>query len=262
MQTETERSNAGAQLAVLVVRRFRRPVALWDAWMDAASWGLLIDRLPWGAGRPLAAARLAGRLVRGGGSVGAAMMTTAPVVDRRLAPLMEPQHDAPAKASDLTVEPHAPVDLIRFNAAWHSRLPHVQRGPWRLAFVSHYRYTVFAVAFWHNPSARGLPQDWLELRRMAVAPDAPHCTASHMLGRMRRQIRTLLPEVTRLISYQDQDVHTGIIYRAAGWTPAWVTKARVRDRSGYRRGTTRAYRSDANGLAPAASAKTRWEITP
>lgn len=182
-------------------------------------------------------------------------------IDRRLAPLLEPEdHPAPKKATDLTVEPHNPADLVRFNAAWHSRLPHVQRGPWRLAFVSHYRHTVFAVAFWHNPSARGLPQDWLELRRMAVAPDAPHCTASHMLGQMRRQIRTLLPDVVRLISYQDQDVHTGTIYRAAGWHPAWVTKPRVRDRSGNRRGTRRAYRSDANGQAPAASAKTRWEI--
>ena len=182
--------------------------------------------------------------------------------DRRLAPLMEPdEHAAPDKATGLTVEPFSPTLLVPYNVAWHSRLPHVQRGPWRLAFASHYRYTVFAVAFWHNPSARGLPQDWLELRRMAVAPDAPHCTASHMLGQMRRQIRTLLPDITRLISYQDQDVHTGTIYRAAGWRDAWVTKARVRDRSKPRAGTNRAYRSDSNGLAPATAAKTRWEIS-
>lgn len=47
-QTETERRNAGAQLGVLVVRRFRRPAGLWDAWMDAASWMHLIDGQPWG----------------------------------------------------------------------------------------------------------------------------------------------------------------------------------------------------------------------
>lgn len=41
-QTETERVNAGAALAVLVVRRFRRPVGLWDAWADAATWGFLM----------------------------------------------------------------------------------------------------------------------------------------------------------------------------------------------------------------------------
>ena len=185
------------------------------------------------------------------------------MIDRRLAPLLDPdEHPAPAKASDLVVEPFSPALLVRYNAAWHSRLPHVQRGPWRLAFASHHRYTAFAVAFWHNPSARTLPQDWLELRRMAVAPDAPHCTASHMLGQMRRYIRTNLPEVQRLISYQDLDVHTGTIYRAAGWSDAWITKARTRDRSGNRRGTRRAYRSDANGRAPASAAKVRWEVAP
>jgi Holliday junction resolvase-like predicted endonuclease len=46
-QTETERANSRADVGVLVVRRFRRPVALWDAWMDAASWGLLLDGRPW-----------------------------------------------------------------------------------------------------------------------------------------------------------------------------------------------------------------------
>jgi hypothetical protein len=181
--------------------------------------------------------------------------------DRRLDPLFRPDEvPPPARATSLTVERVSPAVCVPLIAAWHSRLPHVQSGPWRIAFASHLEGTIFAVALWNNPSARGLPQDWLELRRMAVADDAPHCTASHMLGAMRRQIRAYLPEVTRLISYQDQDVHTGTIYRAAGWTPEWVTKPRVRDRSKPRVGTRRAYRSDANGEAPASSAKTRWEI--
>jgi len=37
-QTATERVNAGALLGVLIVRRHRRPVHLWDAWMIAADW--------------------------------------------------------------------------------------------------------------------------------------------------------------------------------------------------------------------------------
>ena len=41
-QTETEAVHAGADLAVLVVRRFRRPVAAWDAWMRANDWALLL----------------------------------------------------------------------------------------------------------------------------------------------------------------------------------------------------------------------------
>jgi hypothetical protein len=65
-----------------------------------------------------------------------------------------------------------------------------------------------------------LPQlTWLELSRLAVAPDAPPNTASRMLGWMARDIRKRFPEVIRLVSYQAIDHHTGGIYRAAGWIP-------------------------------------------
>ena len=40
-QTETEAVNAGADLAVLIVRRFNRHVEAWDAWMPAHDWALL-----------------------------------------------------------------------------------------------------------------------------------------------------------------------------------------------------------------------------
>lgn len=182
-------------------------------------------------------------------------------VDRRLSPLMHPDEvGPPPRARDLSLIQVASIECVPMVAAWHSRLPHVQPNPWRVCFAVHYDWTCFGVALWNNPSARTLPQEWLELRRMAVPEDAPHCTCSFMLGAMRRWIVANMPEVTRLISYQDHDVHTGTIYRAAGWTPAWETKARVRDRSKNRVGTRRAYRSNANGAAPDASAKTRWEL--
>jgi hypothetical protein len=89
-----------------------------------------------------------------------------------------------------------------------------------LAFVASYEQTAFGAALWNNPSARTLPQNWLELRRLAIAPDAPHCSASRMLGEMRKWIMKHRKWATMLISYQDLDVHTGTIYKAAGWTPA------------------------------------------
>lgn len=159
----------------------------------------------------------------------------------------------------LTVVPCDPQTARRLIAAWHSRLPETQRGPWMLAFVAHYEWTAFGAALWHNPSARNLPQDWLELRRLAIPEDAPHCTASFMLSKMRKWIEQNRPETTRLISYQDLDVHTGTIYRAAGWTEGAVAKARQRDRSKPRAGTRRAYRSNLNGVAPDAAGKVRWE---
>lgn len=186
------------------------------------------------------------------------------MIDRRLAPLFEPdQHSPPQKASQLLVEPCPPWVACMMVRAYHSRLPRVQDGPWRVAFKAHYRETCFGAALWHNPSARGLPQTWLELRRLVVAPDAPHCTASRMLGVMARWFRKRpegFEDVERLISYQDVDVHTGTIYRAAGWIPAYFSKPRVRDRGKARVGTRRDYRKDSNGLAPAAAGKIRWEL--
>jgi hypothetical protein len=176
-----------------------------------------------------------------------------------LSPLLEPEHSAPEKATQLECRPCLPEIAREAIALWHSRLPKTQRGPWMLAFVAHYQETAFAAALWHNPSARTLPDDWLELRRMAVAPDAPHCTASWMLARMQKWIHKNRPEVTRLISYQDEEVHTGTIYRAAGWEPAHRTKARSRDRSKNRKGSRRAYRSNLNGASPDGAGKVRWE---
>jgi hypothetical protein len=182
------------------------------------------------------------------------------MTNRSLNPLWQADVSAPSSVRDLALE-RCPVALARsLNEAWHSRLPRTQVGPWQFAFAAHSEGIVYAVALWHNPSARGLPSHWLELRRLAIAPDAPHCTASWMLARMRRWFRENCPERERLISYQDSGVHTGTIYRASGWTAAYVAKARARDRSKARTGTRRDYRSNLNGSAPDASPKVRWEI--
>ncbi len=180
--------------------------------------------------------------------------------ERLLHPLWNELTEPPTSPRALVCE-RCPVSVARhLNAVWHSRLPVTQRGPWQFAFAAHHQGTIYAVALWHNPSARTLPSHWLELRRLAVAPDAPHCTASWMLGRMRRYFAQHCPERERLISYQDAAVHTGTIYRAAGWTVGNVAAPRVRDRSKARVGTRRDYRSNANGLEPDASPKVRWEL--
>jgi hypothetical protein len=178
---------------------------------------------------------------------------------RSLHPLWQEPTAAPQSVRELVCDRCEVETARRLNAAWHSRLPHTQRGPWQYAFAAHKNGQVYAVALWHNPSARGLPAHWLELRRLAVAPDAPHCAASWFLSRMARWFRANVPERERMISYQDCDVHTGTIYKAAGWEIGAVSKARVRDRSKPRHGTRRDYRSNSNGAAPDASPKNRWE---
>lgn len=163
----------------------------------------------------------------------------------------------PEGAGDLTVDRCSPAFAVALNREWHSRLPHAQDNPWRFAFHAHFEDVTYGVALWHNPSARGLPQDWLELRRLAIAPDAPKNTATRMLGRMARWIKANT-DCPRLISYQDTEVHVGTIYKAANWTHAYTSKARQRDRTKGLVARKR-YRTDANGVAPAGSEKYRWE---
>jgi hypothetical protein len=104
------------------------------------------------------------------------------------------------------------------NRLWHSRLPRVGAGS-RACYAAEFDGLYYAVAIWSRPVARLLPQwEWLELQRLAIAPDAPKNTASRLLGVMARLIRRDFPRVVRLVSYQDVDVHTGAIYKAAGWT--------------------------------------------
>lgn len=128
----------------------------------------------------------------------------------------------PTSALQLLIE-RIPFERAReLNRLWHSRLPRmgtgfVQNQPF-LCYAATFEGFIYAAAIWSNPVARNLPQrEWLELRRLAIAPDAPRNTASRMLAVMARLIRRERPEVRRLISYQDTEVHTGGIYRAAGW---------------------------------------------
>jgi hypothetical protein len=181
-------------------------------------------------------------------------------LDRMARPLFEPWSDeVPARARQLVVDRcdvrHARVLIAR----WHSRLPETQAGPWMAAYRAAYQGVTYGVALWNTPSARTLPPDWIELRRMAVAPDAPHCAASRFLAEMVKRLRTEFPDRVRAISYQDLAVHTGTIYRAAGWELAYVSQPRVRDRSHHRPNTRRAYRWNINGDEPDAVGKARWE---
>ena len=128
----------------------------------------------------------------------------------------------PTSALQLTVESVGFETARDLNRLWHSRLPRIGDPAAvmkaALCYGAEFDGLWYAAAIWSHPVARKLPQDtWLELRRLAVSPDAPRNTASRILGVMTRLIRKARPEMVRLISYQDTAVHTGGIYRAAGW---------------------------------------------
>lgn len=151
------------------------------------------------------------------------------------------------------------LHAVRLSRLWHSRLPNTQLGPWRFAFKASHSGVTYAIALWNNPSARMLPNHWLEMRRFACGPDAPKNTASRFLSWMVKYFRMNCPEAEKCISYQDTSVHSGSIYKAAGWKTGFITKARVRDRSKLRVGTNRLYRTNMNGIEVDSSEKIRWE---
>jgi hypothetical protein len=166
---------------------------------------------------------------------------------------------SPLHARDLIFEKSPKNHAVTLIRMWHSRLPKCQRGPWTHAFRGHINDYSYVVALWNNTSSRCLPQHWRELRRMACSPDAPKNTASRFLAWMVRWFKKHEPQCERLISYQDTEVHTGTIYKAAGWTPEWRTTKRIRDRSKNRTGTNRMYRSNLHGKKIDSISKIRWE---
>ncbi len=131
----------------------------------------------------------------------------------------------PTSALQLWVSPVSFPEAQSLNRRWHSRLPEIGDPPSMMnasrCFAAVFEGAAYAAAIWTHPVARLLPQTtWLELRRLAIAPDAPRNTASRFLSVMTRLLRRERPWLVRLISYQDTESHTGAIYRAAGWTPA------------------------------------------
>ena len=121
---------------------------------------------------------------------------------------------------------------MKYNELWHSRLPttshsNMIRNTHKIFYGAEYDGHCFAVAMWTTPVANNRMaknQVWLELRRLAVADDAPKFTATWMLSKMIKDIKKRFPEVTKLVSYQDTGVHNGTIYAAANWKKDVVSK--------------------------------------
>ena len=154
-------------------------------------------------------------------------MSCAESIDRTMHPLFQTGEGGsiPTSALELRIEEIAFLRAVELNRAWHSILPRFGTGfiedqPFPSFAAVSSTGLIYAVAIWSNPAARKLPQQtWLELRRMAIAGDAPRNTASRMLRVMRLMLHRKQPEIERVISYQSKSVHSGTIYRADGWRP-------------------------------------------
>ncbi len=186
-------------------------------------------------------------------------MERAESIDRSMHPLFQAGQGGskPTSALDLRFFRTSRETFAKFNLAWHSRLPRIGASQFRVCYVAEYDGIIYAVSAWSNPVARLLPQQtWLELRRFAIADDAPKNLASRMLGWMARDIPKLFPQVVRLISYQDCAAHAGTIYKAAGWQHAENYVSRKR---GWKPTTNWASRFRAGRTDQAVSPRMRWE---
>lgn len=131
------------------------------------------------------------------------------------------------------------------NEKWHSRLPKIHwsnivRNTHYVCYGAMFDNKFFAVGIWSSPVAQNRFPDgkkMLELRRLAISDKCPKYTATRMISVMIKMIRKKFPEINRLISYQDTEVHTGTIYKASGWKiggesagVSWTTKTRKRNK--------------------------------
>lgn len=166
-------------------------------------------------------------------------------------PLFQEEGDGsrPISALQLQVFRVPAQKALTFNKQWHSRLPELANAEQCFAYGASYRNCYYAVALWSHPVARPLNgQGILELRRMAISPEAPKNTGSRLLRVMALLIKQERPKTKRLISYQDMAAHQGTIYRAAGW------KAK-----GFRKGSEWSCPSRFRPKSQSTSDKVRWE---
>lgn len=133
----------------------------------------------------------------------------------------------PTSPLQLTIKEITPQLASVLNESWHSVLPRIEwsnitRNTHYVCYSAIYNHLSYAVGIWSSPVAQNRFKNGksiLELRRLAISPQAPKNTASWMIGIMVRLIRKRFPDIERLISYQDTEVHSGTIYKASGWKP-------------------------------------------
>ena len=128
-------------------------------------------------------------------------------------------------AKQLTIERIDLTTATDANWHWHSQLPDIGGlgfGDRLWCYGAVFDNGLYGVAIWTRPIAanrmRRPTEHLLELRRLAIPEYAPKYTATRMLGRMARTIRSTDSNVCTLLSYQMTDIHSGTIYKAANWT--------------------------------------------
>ena len=164
---------------------------------------------------------------------------------------VEGQGSIPMSPLHLDIQEITVEEAVFLNNKWHSRLPKIT-NPYSkntICFGAVYKNCFFASAIWSDPIARYYNNTGrLELRRFAISDKAPKQTGTRMISIMTKLIKKKYSNIWLLISYQDTDVHKGIIYKASGWEKGGVNKNIVK---GWNTRKRNIMQSDAD--------KIRWE---
>lgn len=97
---------------------------------------------------------------------------------------------------------------MELNDRWHSVLPKTDKGNLnrnrhKVFYALIYDGRYYAVGIWTDPvAANRLSFTAIELRRLAICPEAPKNTATRMLKLMRDDLKKKYPHIKRAISYQ------------------------------------------------------------
>ena len=172
--------------------------------------------------------------------------------------LFPEKRPTPASPKEFSIREIGAVNACKLNAMWHSRFPiidwsNVVRNRYYICYILEAHGVAYGVAIWSSPIAANRMKDGqslLELRRLALSPECPKNTATWMLARMQEDIQTRFPDVIRLISYQDTEVHHGTIYKAANWQMVSVSPGGEWVRTD----------GDPRAKAQSAASKARWEM--
>jgi len=131
--------------------------------------------------------------------------------------------NTPITTKELSVNIIKPQLASKLNKQWHSRLPmihwsNIVRNRYYVCYGISHNGIWIGCAIWSSPVNQNFDiVSTLELRRLAISELCPKNTATFAIGKMIKDIKKRLPLVSKLISYQDKEVHTGTIYKAANW---------------------------------------------
>lgn len=130
------------------------------------------------------------------------------------------EHHARLAAGALTLRPATRAESREAVRAWHSH--HKAHVGEIVAIGACVAGALVAVVVVGRPVAPALASAGvLEVTRLAVGPDAPHCMASKLLGAAWRTASGM--GCRRLVSYTRED-EAGTCYRAAGWRATATVK--------------------------------------